>query len=66
MASSQPPKAKQRRIKIVESKTFETTLKKARTMKNKTCIVEMIKSQSEIRQGENKAITHSLKHRNNK
>ena len=49
LRSSQPPKAKRRRLKTLESKTFQTTLKKARAMKNKICIVEVSKSQSEIK-----------------
>ena len=48
LRSSQPLKAQRRRIKILESKTFQTQLKKARVMKNKICIVEMRKRQSEI------------------
>ena len=48
LRSYQPPKAKRRRVKVLESKTFQTTLKKARTMKNKICIVVMCKSRSEI------------------
>ena len=48
LGSSQTPKAKRRRLKTLESKTFQTTLKKARAIKNKTCIVEICKSQSEI------------------
>ena len=41
LRSSQPPKAKRRRLKTLESKTFQTRLKKVRAMKNKICIVEM-------------------------
>ena len=48
LRSSQPLKAKRRRLKTLESKTFQTTLKKARAMKNEICIVEMCNSQSEI------------------
>ena len=47
LRSSQPPKAKRRRLRTLENKIFQTTLKKARAMKNKTCIIEMNKSQSE-------------------
>ena len=49
LCSSQPLKAKRRLIKILESKTFQTALKKAGAMKNKIYIVEMSKSQSEIK-----------------
>ena len=49
LCSSQPPIAKRRRLKTLESKTFQTALKKVRAMKNKICIVEMSKSQSEIK-----------------
>ena len=34
LRSSQPPKATRRQSKTLESKTFQTTLKKARAMKN--------------------------------
>ena len=47
LRSSQPPKAKRRRLRTLENKIFQTTLKKARAMKNKICIIEMNKSQSE-------------------
>ena len=49
LRSSEPPKAKRRRLKTLESKTFQTTLNNVRAMKNKICIVEMSKSQSEIK-----------------
>ena len=55
---SQPPKAKRWRIKILESKTFQTTLKKAKAMKNRICIAEMSKSQSEIKVKIRQSHTH--------
>ena len=58
LRSSQLPKAKQRRIKILESKTFQTTLKKGRAMKNKICIVEMSKNQWEIKMKIRQSHTH--------
>ena len=36
-------------VKILESKTFQTTLKKAKTMKNRICIAEISKSISEVK-----------------
>ena len=58
LRSSQPPKAKRRQIKILESKTFQTSLKKARAMKNKICIVEISKSKSEIKVKITQSHTH--------
>ena len=58
LRSSQPLKAKRRRIKILESKTFQTKLKKARVMKNKICIVEMSKRQSEVKVKIRQSHTH--------
>lgn len=48
LRSSQPPTVKRRRLKTLETRTFQTTLKKARAMKNKISLVEMCESQSEI------------------
>ena len=48
LRSSQLPKAKQRRLNTFESKTFQTTLKKARAMENKICIIEMRQNRMEI------------------
>ena len=42
-------KQRRRWIKNLENKTFQTTLKKTRALKNKVCIVEMSKIQSKIK-----------------
>ena len=48
LRTSQPPKVKKRRLKTLETRTFQTTLKTARAMKKKISIAEMCESQSEI------------------
>ena len=58
LRNSQPPKAKQRRLNTLGSKTFHTTLKKVRAMKNTIFIVEMSKSQSEIKVKIQQSNTH--------
>ena len=47
LRSSQSPKTKQQRLKTLESKTFQTTLKKVKAMKNKICIAEMTQSEND-------------------
>ena len=58
LSSSQPPKAKKRRLKSLESKVFQATLKKAKSMKRKICIVEMSKVDLEIKVKVRQSQTH--------
>ena len=49
LQSSQPPKAKRRRLKSLETKQFQAILKKAEDLKSKIWIVEMQKSEAKIK-----------------
>ena len=48
LESSQPPKAKKRRLKSLESKYFQEILKKSKALKEKLCITEMKKTTNNI------------------
>ena len=48
LQSSQPPEAKRRRSRTLESQVFQIKLNKAWGMKNRICILEITNSQSEI------------------
>lgn len=58
LRNSQPPNRKRRRLNTLESKTFQTMLKKARATKNEICIAEMSKSQLEIQVRIRQSHTH--------